>query len=313
MEVTSCVAEKAKSVSVVDLIKVPFQLVLGDRVGAAMQKILYIKHITKDALLILLLWLELTHVSLGLETAVFLHKKARSVTVVGRSKVPLEPVFGAQIGAAIAKLHESKGVKFYFERGIKEFRGKDGQLTQAVLSDDTVLDADLCQMKTNQPGVFAAGDIVKFPLFINGDQPSNIQHWQMAHKLGRVAALNMLGKKVDVHSVPYFWTVMYGKSLRYTGYGPGYDDIVIHGDVDALQFAAFYTKGDKVVAVASLAFDPIVSQAASLMEQGQSTLQGGPQELGRSPEADVMRDDSCHGYARIFVFAASSFPIKQRI
>ena len=31
-------------------------------------------------------------------------------------------------------------------------------------------------------------------------------------------------------------------------------------------------RGEKVVAVASLAFDPIVSQAASLMEQGHTIL-----------------------------------------
>ena len=26
------------------------------------------------------------------------------------------------------------------------------------------------------------------------------------------------------------------------GFGPGYDDIVVHGDLTAPQFAAFYTK-----------------------------------------------------------------------
>lgn len=41
-------------------------------------------------------------------------------------------------------MHEDKGVKFYFERGIKEFRGEDGHVTHAVLSDDTTLAADLC-------------------------------------------------------------------------------------------------------------------------------------------------------------------------
>lgn len=39
MEVTSCLAEKAKSVSVVDLIKVPFQLALGQQVGSVLQKV----------------------------------------------------------------------------------------------------------------------------------------------------------------------------------------------------------------------------------------------------------------------------------
>lgn len=39
MEVAAYLADKAKSVSVVDIIKVPFQLALGDRVGAVLQKV----------------------------------------------------------------------------------------------------------------------------------------------------------------------------------------------------------------------------------------------------------------------------------
>ena len=42
------------------------------------------------------------------------------------------------------QLHEDKGVKFYMERGIKELVGDNGQLKQAVLSDGTVLEADIC-------------------------------------------------------------------------------------------------------------------------------------------------------------------------
>lgn len=34
---------------------------------------------------------------------------------------------------------------------------------------------------------------------------------------GRVAALNMLGKPTAIESVPFFWTVLLGKSIRYTG------------------------------------------------------------------------------------------------
>ena len=59
---------------------------------------------------------------------------------------------------------------------------------------------------------------------------------------GRIAGLNIAGKATDVHSVPYFWTVQYGKSIRYTGYGPGYDDVVVHGDMDEGKFLAYYTK-----------------------------------------------------------------------
>ena len=40
MEVTAFLAEGAESVNVVDLIKVPFQLVLGEKVGKVLQKVM---------------------------------------------------------------------------------------------------------------------------------------------------------------------------------------------------------------------------------------------------------------------------------
>ena len=64
--------------------------------------------------------------------------------------------------------------------------------------------------------VFAGGDIARFPLPLIGDS-ANIGHWQLAHKHGRVAAKNMLGKNQPFDSIPFFWTVLYGKSLRYCG------------------------------------------------------------------------------------------------
>lgn len=240
---------------------------------------------------------------IGLEVAAYAQSKAASsVSVVGRSQVALQHVFGEEIGACITKLHESKGVKFYFQNGIREFVGEDGKLKQAILNDGTVLEADLCVlgvgvepvtdflensdieltsagyipvnkcMQTQVEGVYAGGDIVQFPLFLQDDRLCNVQHWQMAHQHGRIAALNMLEKQVEIRSVPYFWTVMYGKSLRYAGYGVGYDDVVLHGDSEVPQFVAFFTKGERVVAVASLAFDPIVSQVATLMEQGHTLM-----------------------------------------
>ena len=39
MEVASFLADKAKSVSVIDIIKVPFELGLGTKVGTMLQKV----------------------------------------------------------------------------------------------------------------------------------------------------------------------------------------------------------------------------------------------------------------------------------
>lgn len=123
-------------------------------------------------------------------------------------------------------------------------------------------------MQTNIPNVFAAGDVVSFPVaLLNGDR-SSIHHQQVAEAhgetaqppqfpaplgdgpwgngaegtagsgeaggtslrtykeqkyflywiiTGHIAALNMLKKEKDLHTVPFFWTTMLGKSIRYAG------------------------------------------------------------------------------------------------
>ena len=56
-------------------------------------------------------------------------------------------------------MHEEKGVKFYLEKGIKKFNGNtDGEVTEAILSDDTVLPADICILGV---GVAPSTDFIK--------------------------------------------------------------------------------------------------------------------------------------------------------
>uniref|UniRef100_A0A8C4GJN2 Apoptosis inducing factor mitochondria associated 4 n=1 Tax=Dicentrarchus labrax TaxID=13489 RepID=A0A8C4GJN2_DICLA len=124
-------------------------------------------------------------------------------------------------------------------------------------------------MRTNIPDIFSAGDVTAFPLTIRGDQRVNIGHWQMSQAQGRVAALNMLKKPTKIESVPFFWTVLLGKSIRYTGYGEGYTEIIFKGKVEERKFLAFYIKDEVVVAAASLMFDPAVAHVAELMTTGQ--------------------------------------------
>lgn len=48
----------------------------------------------------------------------------------------------------------------------------------------------------------------------------------------------------------------------------GYDDVVVKGDLEKPSFVAYYTKGDIVVAAASMGKDPVVMQVAELMRRG---------------------------------------------
>lgn len=60
-----------------------------------------------------------------------------------------------------------------------------------------------------------------------------------------------------------------GSQLRYCGNTVnGYDDIVMKGQPEEAKFIAYYTKGETVVAVATMQIDPVMTQASELMRRG---------------------------------------------
>ncbi len=66
-------------------------------------------------------------------------------------------------------------------------------------------------------------------------------------------------------SIPFFWTQAYGKSLRYCGHALKYDNILIDGSLEKLEFVAYYTLEGVVLAAASIGRDPVVAVVAELM------------------------------------------------
>eukprot|EP01121_Diplochlamys_sp_Union-15-3_P009946 TRINITY_DN2735_c0_g2_i4.p1 TRINITY_DN2735_c0_g2~~TRINITY_DN2735_c0_g2_i4.p1 ORF type:complete len:538 (-),score=101.66 TRINITY_DN2735_c0_g2_i4:40-1653(-) len=237
---------------------------------------------------------------IGMEVASCIAAKVKSVIVVGMEKVPFERVLGTEVGSAMKKFHESNKVQFRLEAITDSFSSTpDGKVSGVVLKSGEVLPASVviigAGIKLNTgfvkegvtkdvdqsliadkylkvaEGLYAAGDLVKFPFaFLNNDKV-RIEHWGSAQTQGKIAALNLLGKQIPFDNIPVFWTVQYGKSLRYCGYAFQYDEVVLDVEKDwkeKLTFVAFYTKGDKILAVASLNRDPIVVQCAELMAQG---------------------------------------------
>ncbi|KAJ7309591.1 hypothetical protein JRQ81_007644 [Phrynocephalus forsythii] len=182
---------------------------------------------------------------LGMEVAAYLSDKAHSVSVVELEEMPFKKFFGEKVGRAIMKMFENNWVKFYMQTEVAELREQEGKLKEVVLKSGKILRADVCvigigaipttgflkqsgihidsrgfivvnkMMQASVPGVFAAGDAVTFPLALRNNKKVNIPHWQMAHMQGRIAALNMLAHGTEISTVPYLWTAMFGKSIRY--------------------------------------------------------------------------------------------------
>ncbi|KAM9348867.1 apoptosis-inducing factor 3-like [Symphorus nematophorus] len=234
----------------------------------------------------------------GMEIASYLIDKATSITVIGSSELPYQNTLGREIGKFTMMMLSEKNVKFYMNDNVTEVKGAEGKVKEVVLKSGQVIPADVLivgigikpnseflrgskiqmdsknfvivdkYMRTNVPDVFCGGDLATFPLAMAKNQLVNIGHWQMAQTHGRIAALNMLKRQTELTSVPFYWTVLLGTTIRYAGYGEGYTDMVIKGTFEDKKFLALYIKDDQVIAAASLNYDPAVSVVAERLVSG---------------------------------------------
>lgn len=114
-------------------------------------------------------------------------------------------------------------------------------------------------------GLYAAGDIVSFVDLRTGER-LRIEHWRTAEQQGRVAARNMLGRELPFEGVPFFWTQQFDLTLRYVGHASSWDEIVYQGDVAARDFLAFYVKENRVQAVAGINRDRELAVVEALIK-----------------------------------------------
>ena len=114
-------------------------------------------------------------------------------------------------------------------------------------------------------GLYAAGDIVSFVDLRTGER-LRIEHWRTAQQQGRVAARNMLGRELPFEGVPFFWTQQFDLTLRYVGHAASWDEIVYQGDVSSHDFLAFYVKENRVLAVAGMNRDRELAAVEVLMK-----------------------------------------------
>jgi apoptosis-inducing factor 3 len=247
---------------------------------------------------------------IGMEVAASLIERKRRVTVVGSESEPFEKVLGREIGHLLRSMHEEHGARFRMNAAATAFSGTT-TVESVSLKDGSSLDTDMVIIGTGvtpatdylvnlpreadgsimvdrtlraAPEVFVAGDIARFPY---RGSSVRIEHWRVAHQLGRIAGHNMAGKNIVCDVVPFFWTQQAGLDLRYVGYADRWDDIVTHGAVDAKDFISFYVRDNVVLAAAGIHRDREMAAVEELMKQN------------RMPAADVIRQGSIDFYAMV--------------
>ncbi len=206
---------------------------------------------------------------IGCEAAATAIKLGCTVHVVALDEEPMIRPLGAELGAAMRRRHEARGVHFHLGQTIDSFAGAD-RVRSVSLSDGTELPADIVieavgsvsntewlrgndldlsdglltdssmQVHTALAPLVAVGDLARHPNGHFGGVPRRIEHWNIptetAKRAGPTLAALLRGEEPDRSpflAMPAFWSDQYEFTLQSFGM-PGIADRVevVSGTVD---------------------------------------------------------------------------------
>ena len=227
---------------------------------------------------------------IGLEGAASLRTRGLEVHVVAPDRRPMERVLGTEMGDFVQRLHEKHGVVFHLENTVSAIdaqrvslkaggdleadlvvvgAGVRPRLTlaeQAGLAIDRGVKVD-AYLQTSVPGIFAAGDIARWPDPYSG-AAIRAEHWVVAQRQGQTAAMNLIGGQEKFDAVPFFWSQHYDVQINYVGHAESWDAISVDGSIEGRDCMLRYMRDGRVAAVASIYRDIDSLRAEVEMERG---------------------------------------------
>lgn len=212
---------------------------------------------------------------IGLEIAATVTEMGCDATVVEVAPVPLARVLGDEVGEWFRELHAAHGVEVRCSSLATRVTREGARLSVDVgawgsVQADVVVgalgaapatewlqgsgvalsDGVLCDrtLRTNLPGVVAAGDVARWynPLF---DEDMRVEQWTNAVEQGRHAALSLLGADDAYAAVPYFWSDQFDARMRFVGRANGAEQVHIELASDDSLVAVFGRQGVQVGAL----------------------------------------------------------------
>lgn len=212
---------------------------------------------------------------IGLEVAAVARQCGLSVTVIETAVRPLARVTSPEVAGFFLDEHTRHGVRFVLGGQPALICGEE-HVTGVRLADGAEIDADLViagigvtpettlaqqsgltvedgvvtdrQCRTSDPAIFAIGDCARRPMVHYGERPVRLESVHNAVEGAKIVAATILGQ-THAEEAPWFWSDQYDLKLQIAGLFQGYDHIVFRGVMADRAFAAFYYRGDTLIAV----------------------------------------------------------------
>jgi NTE family protein len=214
----------------------------------------------------------------GMEIASSLRQMGLSVTLLVRGAALLHRFQAPILSAFLLQYFQEHGVEIIFEDTVGEFQGGRG-VESVVTWTGRTLPCDLVvlgigvrpeieflkdsgiavddgilvdqNLQTNQPHVFAAGDVANYYDPVFGIR-RRTEHWDNAVKQGRLAAKSMLGRRQCHGEVSYFFCDIFELTFEFFGYIRDFDGLIQRGSLEERSFALLYMKDEVPRALFSL-------------------------------------------------------------
>ena len=121
-------------------------------------------------------------------------------------------------------------------------------------------------MRTTRAGLFAAGDAA-FAENVRARRRLRIEHWGDALGQGEVAGRAAAGERAHWDAVPGFWSTIGIHTLKYAGWGDGFEQSRLepHGDG---AFTVWYGRNGTIVGVLTHEADEDYERGRSLIAEG---------------------------------------------
>jgi NADPH-dependent 2,4-dienoyl-CoA reductase/sulfur reductase-like enzyme len=234
---------------------------------------------------------------IGAEFAAAARRLGLATTIVEAMDVPMSHIFGPEIGAEVASIHEAHGTRLLPGTRFRRFLGTD-QVEGVELEGGIVLPADLVLVGIGAvpntgwletsglpidngisvnddfevrgfPDIYAIGDLALRPHPLLGIT-ARIEHWTNAGEQADALAAVLTGSEPPAAQLPYVWSDQYGQRFQIIG-RPSLGTLVHReGSVADGRFLAVFADADGIP-VGALSFN----DAKAIMRYRRNHKRGG--------------------------------------